>query len=320
MEDSYGLPAWSSSFEVYHPVQDNFETMRYLISKTDRDVIKNLPTLLRSAFYLTPESFKWILQSTEYPIHERSHRERALLVLGISKCRLLHMKELLWLTLDDMDMETCVQNLKQADFFKLLKRIIYCLGFIIANRLVVRRYGSPMAPYGDYLKNHLDITHDLFLAGSKCHHLKDTYKDYHHGFLLPLLMGAFSSFILCAPMFRTNAGFDRLEQCFKSSIETWLDQIISEGIDLIEYGQWEKEIHHVDRFCETTQFTSRASHHKGHDYVISFLTSTYGPKRSDWQFWFTIEPKCINQGCVKEFWDMAENPERQIPGAWNFDA
>ncbi|TGO12483.1 hypothetical protein BTUL_0088g00610 [Botrytis tulipae] len=107
--------------------------------------------------------------------------------------------------------------------------------------------------------------------------------------------------------------FHRHEEYFINSLEIWLDQIASAGIDLIEYGQWEKKTYDVDRFCGNIYF-------RGHYYAMSLFSFTYGSKRSDWQFWFTIEPECIHKGSVKEFWDMVENPERRIPGAWNFDA
>ncbi|TGO42042.1 hypothetical protein BHYA_0013g00450 [Botrytis hyacinthi] len=320
MEDSFGRPAWSSTLDVFMDVRDSFAAMRYLVPRADHDVISNLHDLLDYCCWITPEAFDWILRSTENPIHERSQQERTLLVLRISECNLMHMKEVVWLTLDNMNMETCVQNLKKAGFFMLLERIIHCLGFIVANHRVVCSKGSCMAPYEDYLKDHLNLVHDLFLAGSKFYHLKDTYRDYHHSFLLQLLKGA-TSYVVSGPGHRTNASFDLLEGNLKNSTGTWLDQLMSEGIDLVEYGQWEKKILGIDQFYETFWYRYVSSHlGEEYYYVVSLLNFTYGPKKSDWQFWFTIEPECIREGCVKDFWDMVENPERQIPGAWNFDA
>lgn len=302
-------------FGVYENI---FAILQYLVSRTDYDVISNLHDLLDYCCWITPEEFDWILRSTENPIHERSQQERSLLVLRISKCNLMHMKELVWLTLDNMDMETCVQNLEQAGFFMLLERIIHCLGFIVANHRIVQSKGSCMAPYEDYLEDHLNMVHDLFLAGSKFYHLKDTYKDYRHSFLLQLLKGA--TYFARVSGHVTNASFDRLEKNLRNSIKTWLDQLMSEGIDLVEYGQWEKKILGSDKFRRFFQFTSKSSPDIWNTHVVSLLNFTYGPKRSDWQFWFNIEPEFIHEGCVKDFWDMVENPERQIPGAWNFDA
>ncbi|KAF7924400.1 uncharacterized protein EAE98_007451 [Botrytis deweyae] len=318
-EDGIGQPAWSLPLQVLSPDEDIFAIMQYLVSRADCDVISNLPTFLHYTYYFTPESMKWILQSTENPIHNRSRRERALLVLGISKCQLIHMKEIVWLTLDNMDLEACVQNLEQAEFFTLLRRITHSLGFIMAYHLAARCNGNTVVPCGDHLKDHLIITNDLFLAGSKYHHLKDTYKDYHHSFLLRLLRGA-ASFDMCDYSPRANASFDRLEQCLINSIETWLDQIISEGIDLIEYGQWEKKTRDDGNSLGLISVRLSRPRFEYQDYNVSLLSFIYGPKKSDWQFWFTIEPWCIYKGSFKEFWDMVEHPERQIPGAWNFDA
>ncbi|KAF7890527.1 hypothetical protein EAF00_008842 [Botryotinia globosa] len=318
-EVKYTVTAWEWSFVVFGVFEDAFPLLQYLVSRTDHDIISNLHNLLDYCCWITPEEFDWILRSTENPIHERSQQERSLLVLRISECRLMHMKELVWLTLDNMDMETCVQNLNKAGFFMLLERIIHCLGFIVANHRVVRSKSNHMIPHEDYLKDHLNMVHDLFLAGSKFYHLKDTYKDYSHSFLRQLLRGA-TSRVANSRGLRTYASFDRLEKNLQNSIKTWLDQLMSEGIDLVEYAQWEKKILGSDQVCGFVQLTSKSWPHIGNDHVVNLLNFTYGPKRSDWQFWFNIEPEFIHRGCVKEFWNMVENPERQIPGAWNFDA
>ncbi|THV53833.1 hypothetical protein BGAL_0041g00420 [Botrytis galanthina] len=314
--------AWQWSFAVFgvDVDVDNFAILQYLVSKADYDVISNLHDFLDYCCWITPEEFDWILRSTENPIHERSQQERSLLVLRVSQCKLMRMKELVWLTLDNMDMETCVQNLKKADFFMLLERIIHCLGFIVANYRVDLSNWIYMPLHEDYLKDHLSMVHDLFLAGSKFHHLKDTYKDYRSSFLLQLLKGATSSAPVSGPGHRTNAIHDHLKKNFENSIKTWLDQLMLEGIDLVEYGQWEKKILGSGQICGSDQFTNRSSADIGNTHIVSLLNFTYGPKRSDWQFWFNIEPECIHKGFVKDFWDMVENPERQIPGAWNFDA
>ncbi|ATZ57632.1 hypothetical protein BCIN_15g01880 [Botrytis cinerea B05.10] len=314
LEDGAGEPAWASSFGPFNKAKGYFAEIQYMISRTDRDIISDLPSALLCADYLAPESFKWILQSTENPIYERSHRERALLVLELSRCNLLNMKDLAWLTLDNMDMETCNQNLRQEEFVKLLRGIVHCLGFLIANHRAIRvRYGL-MISDGDHLKDHLNFIHDLLVAGSKYHNFKDTYKGYRESFLSELLKGTTTGLgvIKCA-------NIARLERNFKNSIETWLDQLISAEIDLIEYGQWEKKINDDDPI-PISNLRGGLYHFWARNYVVRFLSFTYGPKRSDWQFWFIFESRCIHEGCIMEFWDMVENPERQMPGAWNFDA
>ncbi|KAM0181855.1 hypothetical protein ACHAPF_001379 [Botrytis cinerea] len=308
LEDGVGEPAWTSSVSLLNKPKYYFAEIQYLLSRTDRDIISDLPNALRYADYFAPESFKWILQSTENPIYERSHRQRALLVLELSGCDLLNMKDLVWLTLDNMDMETCIQNLKQEEFVILLRGIVHCLGFLIARHQALRvRYGL-MVSDGDHLKDHLNFIHDLLVAGSKYHNFKDKYKGYRESFLSELLQVTNTGLgvIKCA-------NIARLERNFKNSIETWLDQLISAEIDLIEYGEWEK-IHWVDRIL--TDYLHMLGRSQSH--VVRVLSFTYGPKISDWQFWFTTEPGCIHEGWIVEFWDMVEHPERQMPGAWNF--
>ncbi|TGO57569.1 hypothetical protein BCON_0064g00390 [Botryotinia convoluta] len=319
IEDCLGFPAWSASFSLFDDNTDDFATIQYLVSRSDFDVIHDLWILLDRALYITPESFKWLLQSTEDPIHEKSHRERALLVLAIFKRMKMGMQDLIWLMFDDIDMETCVQNLKQAEFFTLLERIIYCLGFLMADDRIIGGRSRLMASYDECSEDHVNLIHDIFLFGSKYHNLKDAYKGCHYSFFCQLLRGALEP-IYHVTRGGKNVGIDRLEQYFQNSIETWLDQIISVGIDLIEYGQWEKRMQDGNRLYDFISFRRSRYPYTIYHYVVSLLSFTYGPKRSDWQFWFNIEPSFMCSGYLEEFWDMVENPERQMPGAWNFDA
>jgi hypothetical protein len=46
---------------------------------------------------------------------------------------------------------------------------------------------------------------------------------------------------------------------------------------------------------------------------LFWISFTYGPQPSDWQFWF-IEQM---DESFADFWDVVEHPERAIPGSWH---
>lgn len=67
-----------------------------------------------------------------------------------------------------------------------------------------------------------------------------------------------------------------------SAATVWLEQLKSAGIDLVEYGRKEKQIHnekHVGK--EWLCFTGSKV------LLIRLNNFTYGPEPSDWRFWFS---------------------------------
>lgn len=88
----------------------------------------------------------------------------------------------------------------------------------------------------------------------------------------------------------------------------WLEQLQLAGVDLVEYGQKEGEIHNRKRGHKEWldyDFSDRVWSHR----LVSF---TYGPDPSDWKFYFTQ----VMENYFVQFWDMVDHPERALPGAW----
>jgi hypothetical protein len=98
----------------------------------------------------------------------------------------------------------------------------------------------------------------------------------------------------------------------------WLEQLAIAGVDLLQYGEREKQQNferstEVNNECfytwqrkdgmEATKITLKVR-------LISFV---YGPSSCDWQFWVT---EVLDESHT-EFWDMVDHPERGMPGAWS---
>jgi hypothetical protein len=91
----------------------------------------------------------------------------------------------------------------------------------------------------------------------------------------------------------------------------WLEVLHEAGVDLVQYGKEELHLlltHYIDprlRPASEIEWT-----------ILSF---NYGPTPEDWEFrlvhyyWYW---EYHRYQAVQQFWDMAENPERNIPGAW----
>ena len=86
------------------------------------------------------------------------------------------------------------------------------------------------------------------------------------------------------------------------TICTWVGALAGAGVDLQHYGAVEARIGRRDGM--------------GSDISISqgreFLGLQYGPRPEDWHTWWMH----AGDGFAGHFWNMIENPELRIPGAW----
>lgn len=100
----------------------------------------------------------------------------------------------------------------------------------------------------------------------------------------------------------------------------WLELLYEAGIDLGEYGRKEQELYREGiavSYCWSMVW-SRAlrwieSWCQGDLVKKLSIRFKYGPKPSDWQFWLIEQMDDL----FAEFWDMADHPERAMPGAWD---
>ena len=160
----------------------------------------------------------------------------------------------------------------------------------------------------------LSLLHEVIRANSNLHGL--AFQSVGGFFLqTPLLMACFGAF-WPADMFPVGW---RLEKVIKSihqkrnlarsTMIAWLEQLQTMGIDLLDYGRKEKELHMQEKVAkEYLEFYSPCREFV----LIRLISFTYGPEPADWHFWFTeVMPKIFIQ-----FWDMVDHPERSMPGAW----
>jgi hypothetical protein len=102
------------------------------------------------------------------------------------------------------------------------------------------------------------------------------------------------------------------------SIMAWLKELENAGIDLETYGHQEmilrSQRHVRNHELIATQMRSKEDVMSTQvPYTKYYVNFIYGPKLSDWNFWF-IE---MMDHSLLEFWDMVDHPERAIPGAWD---
>lgn len=97
----------------------------------------------------------------------------------------------------------------------------------------------------------------------------------------------------------------------KIILEDFLDDLRASGIDLLEYGKKEKELHNLGIVKQDIEY--RCFDRPGIVTPKWRLTGfTYGPSIQDWQFWGS-EP---SDEFVGDFWYQIEHPWDFIAGAW----
>ncbi|KAG4432107.1 hypothetical protein IFR05_012406 [Cadophora sp. M221] len=94
----------------------------------------------------------------------------------------------------------------------------------------------------------------------------------------------------------------------------WLKVLKICDVDLEEYGRKEKCLYASNIVSNILKhdYTFNTETWLYNDPLSSSYFFSYGPNVSDWQFWFIEQA----DNSVIEFWDMVENPEKAMPGAW----
>jgi len=95
-------------------------------------------------------------------------------------------------------------------------------------------------------------------------------------------------------------------------IRIWLEDLMSAGVDLLEYGRNEKAIHARILKAKPLNVLPLTQYYwRGCQWDL--LDFTFGPSPGDWRVWLT-EPTDRFAG---EFWSMIEPPEAgPMPGMW----
>jgi hypothetical protein len=89
------------------------------------------------------------------------------------------------------------------------------------------------------------------------------------------------------------------------------------GIDLVNYGEKEKELH--DKLLVDKTFSYDFFPRKCQDGICDSSSATwrligftYGPSPEDWQIWGSLP----TDDFVGDFWYMVEDTDEEMPGAW----
>jgi hypothetical protein len=100
--------------------------------------------------------------------------------------------------------------------------------------------------------------------------------------------------------------------------QVWLEQLRSAGVDLLDYGEKEKQqiwerLEEVNLECPYIWRKRKGQEITEIKLRLRLTTFVYGASPLDWQFWVTE----VLDDSFAEFWDMVDHPERSIPGAWD---
>lgn len=110
--------------------------------------------------------------------------------------------------------------------------------------------------------------------------------------------------------FKSSRSISRLLQRL---VTMWLEDLVTSGVDLVEYGRKEKEIWDLSSISKDVLFfmcmSSGFDHEAWHIHVIDVV---FGAAPSDWHIWWS-EPTDFLAG---QFWAMIESPEELMPGSW----
>jgi hypothetical protein len=114
---------------------------------------------------------------------------------------------------------------------------------------------------------------------------------------------------------------EHFAQAFTLLARVWLEQLHKAGIDLVQYGLGEKlmlaKVSKIfnEKPVEYRLFmvTERGPMTRDFEWDLRLSTFEYGPSPEDWKFWVLEEA----DDSFNEFWDMADHPERTMPGAWS---
>jgi hypothetical protein len=162
------------------------------------------------------------------------------------------------------------------------------------------------------IQNLLGLAHEVIDGDSRLNSPAWAYASSTEYTPLLLVFNGFFRYLA----YSTLPGMELLEDV-QIAMQLWLRLLQVSGVDLIEYGRKEKEVHRTQnvgsrwaywRTCRRIGYTDRCCY--------KLITFDHGAEPSDWNFWFREDQFWIDI-YFRQFWDMIDHPERMIPGAWN---
>lgn len=136
--------------------------------------------------------------------------------------------------------------------------------------------------------------------------------------LLRLIQRSFDpKWPFCCQMEDRGSVLKRIQRC-ERTISTWLDSLRAAGVDLVKYGQEERQ-RRLNEFGIRREFGLEPSCHdeNGHNWwgYVRLIKFDFGECPSQWKFWWSE----MTDKFAGDFWHMIEEQaisSLKVPGAW----
>jgi hypothetical protein len=285
---------------------------------------------LTSRYFGDADLLSWIIPQLGYSLQSLTQRERTQYSTNIFSREGVTMLQpdaanLIRLFFMDEEFDPVTCSLTDRNGMSLLHGIAANINLVadgeLPQNLVTAEYTMPWKTNVQQRSEMLLVARELIAASpTRLHGLTLRY-DYRcfctahfTSFFTPVLqtplMMVVSGFFLAHSFghpSRTYENWRNLADRATSSAIVWLQQLHSAGVDLLEYGRTEKEIHSQKKVSK--EWTSTRGTRM---LLLRLISFTYGPEPADWKFWFSEGMEVY----FVQFWDMVDHPERALPGAW----
>ncbi|TVY32214.1 hypothetical protein LSUB1_G008307 [Lachnellula subtilissima] len=302
--------------------EDIMELLRLIVPITDFDYLDHHRKIdsLTLTFVGEVDLFAWILRQSGCSFRNLSISER------VDCCTNLLFHNDAWVGLNQPDAAGLVrlvfENMKLDPTVckttdnigrSLIHAIARDFSCVTEGQLVSDLHRNEFSTVYDlphYSSELLSLLQDVIRANSNLHGLAFQQLPAYLGIggahlRTPLLM-AFSGVFWNASELARACGLIKVARL---TMIAWIEQLQTMGIDLLEYGRKEKELHIQEKVAKEYfgHYLCRSICPK-----IRLISFTYGPEPADWHFWFTE----VMENYFIQFWDMVDHPERAMPGAW----
>jgi hypothetical protein len=250
------------------------------------------------------ETFAWLLQASNLTYQQQSLEECVLFTLKICSVKVQpDMAGLVRTILKGREIDEYVCSVRDQFQSTLLHYSAWNLGEVLS---------GTFDEQGARLEDILQLIRDLVKGGSELH--------AHTTFGTPMLH-ALRGYLEYSPpnLFIYNECSNGISRkAPPMPLRTWLKQLKSSGVDLVEYGKEEKKyifecIFECPYEIQEYGYWEIERRKRWQIFrLVRLINFTYGPEPDDWEFWFAP----VMKDYFMDFWDMIDHPERAMPGAW----
>ncbi|MCJ1382157.1 hypothetical protein MMC17_005269 [Xylographa soralifera] len=271
------------------------DTVRLFVDIHDVD----LELSMLGGFRGSKDVFQSLQQYTTVPYYESPVEGRALVAMGLARGAQWNSPDLFRIAIQPGPIPRSAIRYNSVERGTLLHGVARALGIVTGS--------TQVAPYGHspYIEEGLPgwraLLRELVLGGSDLHAYVFNTCDCSE-----LASTPFIDLLQGAGCTGTSDGNLRCQKC-NQLLKIWLEELAACGVDLQEYGEKEKAIHHsIPMVKEFRTSTNRD------EYVWHLSSFTFGPSPDDWYLWESEH----TDNFVGEFWSIVDPPELIIPGNW----